>query len=380
MIKKHLLLYCLILWIGGCSFFSKDDSEPPAPLVAIKPLLTPVVLWTAHLGDDMGETQLKLLLAVSAGRIFTTTPTGIVQALNLKDGQRIWQREMETAISGGVGVNKDSVLLGNTQGEVLALSQRDGTEQWRVQVSGEILAVPQSDKNIVVVRTSEGKLTALDAQNGRLLWEYSQNEPVLTLRGTSNPLLVEDKVIAGFDNGKLVVLELRTGKSLWEMPVAIPHGRTELERMVDIDADPQIVSDTIYAVSFQGRIIAATFHTGELLWGENSSSYTGLGVDKKAVYISDTDSYLWARDRFSGASLWKQTKLHARQITAPTIVGNYLVVGDSQGYLHWLRQSDGQFAARYAMSNNSILVSPLLVDNKLIVYDSAGKIIALQAK
>lgn len=376
----RLLLCCLVIFLGGCSFFSKDEGEPPAPLIAIKPLLTPTILWTAHLGDEIGETQLRLLLAGNAGKLFTTTPTGEVQALAIKNGQRLWQREIEMEISGGVGSSENLVLLGGKHGEMFALSQQDGTEQWRAQVSSEILAVPQSDKNIVVVRTADSKIIALSAQEGRLLWEYSQSVPLLTLRGTSNPLLVDNKVIAGFDNGKLVALELLSGKLLWEVPVAIPHGRTELERMVDIDADLKTAGDVVYAVSFQGRMVAVTLSTGHVLWGRDLSSYAGIAIDEKAVYISDADSYLWALDRSTGASLWKQEKLRARQITAPVVVGDYVVVGDGEGYLHWLRRSDGQFAARYAVGNSRILVAPLHVEDRLIVYDSDGKIVALQAK
>lgn len=375
---KYLLFYGFIIFIGGCSFLSQEEEEPPAPLVAIKPLLTPIVLWTAHLGDEMREAQ--LVPVIQADTIFTATPTGIIQALALRNGQRIWQREIEMMISGGLGTAENLLLLANQQGEVLALSQQDGSEQWRTPLSSEILAVPQYHANIIIIRTAEGKLVALNKQEGHFLWSTSQSMPLLTLRGTSNPLLIQDKVIAGFDNGKLIAFALQTGKLIWEVPIATPHGRTELERMVDIDADLQIKAKTIYGTSFQGRTMAVALHTGTPLWEKAIASYIGMAVDTNALYISDTNSHLWALDRATGTSLWKQEKLQARQITAPVISEDYVVVGDKQGYLHWLHRKDGRFVARYAMGNDSILISPLHVGDILIVYDSAGKMVALRTK
>lgn len=379
MMRLRLGLYWLALLISGCSFFgTADEGEPPAPLVEINPEFAPTVLWTADVGEAINSDQLKLTLALKNDTIFTTTSTGNTQALNLETGQLVWQKELETPISAGVGLSEEFILLGSRQGEVIALTQNAGAEQWRVQVSSEILAVPQSSQGIVVARTVDGKLVALDAQSGGRLWEYSWTLPVLTLRGTSSPVLIGDKVLAGSDNGKLALLDLRSGKLLWEVPVAVPHGRSELERMVDVDTDPKIMEDTVYAASFQGRIAALSLYNGDVLWGRDASSYTGVDVDAKAVYVSDTDSHLWALDRFSGASLWKQTKLHARQITAPLVLGEYLIVGDGQGYLHWLKRSDGQFVARHKVSAGRIFVPPLLKGQTLLVYDSEGKIEALR--
>ncbi|OAD21848.1 outer membrane assembly lipoprotein YfgL [Candidatus Thiomargarita nelsonii] len=244
-----------------------------------------------------------------------------------------------------------------------------------------MLAKPRISRGVVVVRTIDGKLFGLDSQNGARLWVYERSRtPLLTLRGTSTPVIKHDQIIAGFDNGQLALLELHTGKVLWEAPVAVPRGSTELERMVDIDADPLLVDDTIYVTSYQGRTVAIDLLQGKLLWEKPLSSYAGLGVDFDYLYVSDTKSHIWALDRSTGEKWWKQEKLEARNVTAPVNIGNYVVVGDLEGYLHWMRRKDGQFVARYRMGKASIFVPPLVVDDILVAYDSQGEIVALRPR
>lgn len=377
---KYLLLSCLSVGLTSCGIVGgKDNSEPPAPLVNFSPTLTLTTVWTARTGSNVSQDYLRIGPTFYNEQLIITSPRGQVQALHFKDGKRVWKQKIGIPISTSAGIGEDLILVGSHKGDVVALSATDGKEIWRTQVSSEVLVPPQISQGVVVVRTADGKLFGLTSQNGKQLWVYERSTvPLLTLRGTSTPLVVNDLIIAGFDNGKLAALELHTGKVLWEAPIAVPSGRTELERMVDIDADPLLANKVIYVSSYQGRTVAIDLLQGKLLWERDIFSYVGLGIDDSALYVTDTKSHIWALEHYNGASLWKQTQLQARGLTAPVSIGDYVVVGDKEGYLHWLRRDDGQFAARYRLSRSRILVPPLVVGDILVAYDSRGRLTVLQ--
>jgi outer membrane protein assembly factor BamB len=380
---KHFFLISIIFFsfisFAGCgSFGSKDNTEPPAPLLEFTPTLSLKTRWTAHSGGGNKENFLKLVPAFYQNKLFTASPQGKVRAFQVEDGQLIWEQSTKLAISAGPGTGEDLLLIGTHKGLLVALATSDGSEKWRTQLTSEILAVPQISQGVVVARTVDGKLFGLESNNGQQLWIYERNTvPLLSLRGTSSPVIKNDLIIAGFDNGKIAVLTLHQGQSLWEAPISIPRGRTELERMVDIDADPVLMEDTVYVSSYQGRTFAIDA-TGKPLWKRDVSSYAGMAADFDSLYLSDLKSHVWAFDRYTGASIWKQEKLQARKITAPVVLESYLIVGDKEGYLHWMRKEDGQFVARYQVGRAGIQVAPLVVENTLIALDSQGKIVALQ--
>ncbi|MCK5720488.1 MAG: outer membrane protein assembly factor BamB [Thiomargarita sp.] len=371
---RVILLFIPILFIG-CSQIDKTV-DPPTPLVDFTPSIEIKTLWSSHIkGGKYSKPYLKLAPTFYNERLFIASPTGVVQALQLHDGKVIWQQELNLSISGGPGVANELVIVGSKKGEVIALSAENGTEIWRSNVTSEILAKPLISQDLVVIKTGDGKLFALDSKTGKRIWVYERNRmPLLSLRGISSPIAKFDLVIAGFDNGKVAFLDLHEGNVLKEFAVASPKGRTIIERMVDIDADPILIDDIVYVSSYQGKTIAIDIIRGKLLWESKISSQTGLGINLDYLYISDEKSHLSALERFSGEVWWKQDKLAYRKITAPASIGNYVVVGDFAGYLHWITQKNGQFAARFQM-NNPIIVPPLVIDNNmLIVYDTGGYI------
>jgi outer membrane protein assembly factor BamB len=362
-------------WVAG-----EELAEPPAPLVELKSTLTIEALWSEDVGSGGPKQHLKLVPVAVGDRIFTADRKGDLRAIDATTGKRIWEQDTDTAVSGGLGAGDALVLVGTSDGEVLALSQERGEIRWRSTVSSEVLASPQAAEGTVVVRTLDGKLFGLEATSGARLWVYDRQVPVLTLRGTSAPVVVSGRVIAGFDNGSLVALDLKTGKLIWETPLAQPRGRTELERMVDIDAEPVVFDEIIYAATFQGRVAAISLDSGQIDWDRDLSSYAGIGVDSDNVYLTDAESHVWALDRYSGASVWKQDKLHGRAVTAPVPLGEYIVVGDLEGYLHWMRKEDGQFAARIALDSSPITVPPLVIDDTLVALGSSGTLSAYRLR
>lgn len=371
------LLLIILFFLNSCS--SVDPIEPPVPLEPINETLQIDKLWEVDAGNGNKGTLFKLVPVFANDTIFTASINGEVNAFQLSDGASVWSTDLKYALSSGPGVGNDIVVVGTSDGDVIALSEENGSELWHTHVTSEVLSPAVINNGIVVIRTVDGKLFGLDSLSGGRLWVYERTMPLLTLRGTSTPIIINNEaIVSGFDNGKLATLELKTGKLLRDdIAIAVAQGRTELERMIDIDATPLLIGSTIYVTSFQGKTVAIDLYQGKLLWERDVYSYSGLGGNFDAIYLSDLSSDIWALDSHSGTSLWKQTKLHARQITTPVSIGDYVVTSDFEGYVHWLRQEDGQFVARYA-AGNRISSPALVVENTAIIYTDRGKLLALR--
>jgi len=288
--------------------------------------------------------------------------------------------DLDRPISGGPAVGDGLVVVGTNKGEVFALDAATGERRWQAGVSSEVLAPPAVGSGVVAVRTLDGRLFGLDARTGKRRWIYDSPVPVLSLRGTGEPVIAGELVLNGFDGGRLVALLAADGRVEWEQQVAVPRGRSELERMVDMDSRPVVVDDAVYVTAFQGRVAALDLLSGDVLWDRDLSSYAGVAVDAAAVYVSDAEGFVWALDRFSGNSLWRQADLEQRRVTAPVRLGDYVVVGDEEGMLHWLSVEDGRFVARTRVDGAGISSTPATGrDGRLYVYGNSGEITAFEA-
>jgi outer membrane protein assembly factor BamB len=378
-----LLLLGSLPLASGCTalgnlFDNPDNTAPPAELVDFEPTVNVRTVWQRRVGSGAGKLFLKLRPAIDGDRVYAATRDGRVQAFDARTGETVWDTDTDSPLSGGPGVGDGLVLLGTSEGEVLALGEKDGAIEWRARVSSEVLSSPEAQGGVAVARTIDGKLFGLNTDDGTRLWVYDRTAPVLTLRGTSSPALAEGAAIAGFDNGQVVAVALSNGQALWETRVAVPRGRTELERMVDIDADPIILGNAVYAVTYQGQIAALDLFSGEVIWRRDMSSHAGLGVGAENVYVTDDASHVWALNRSSSASMWRQSKLEARRVSPPAVFNEFVVVGDLEGYVHWLRKEDGQFVARVRIDSDGIVAAPVATPFAVYVYGSGGELAALQ--
>jgi len=380
---RHLVLLLTVLFASGCStvgdYLGGDDTaDPPAALVDIETTLKVTRVWSNGAGNGAGDFGTSLTLAVDGENVYVADYEGRVTALALADGKRRWEVKTDLRLSGGPGVADGSVVVGSADAELLGLAADSGTELWRTRVSSEVLAPPQLAQGVAVIRTVDGRLAAHDTGSGQRLWLYDSSVPVLSLRGTSTPLISGDAVLSGFANGKLAALSLHEGRLLWESNVAVPRGRSELDRMVDIDGAPVISAATVYAASYQGRVAALSLRSGALLWSREMSSYSGLGVSGNRILAGDAESHIWALDGDNGAAYWRQENLHLRNVTAPVAVGDAVVVGDFEGYLHFMSIDDGRFVARYQISKSAIATSPVVIGERIYVLDVSGRVTALQ--
>ena len=374
---RLLVLVVASVWLSGCSWLRGEDNiEPPFELTEIQSKVKLQRLWHQDVGAKIGEQYLKLSPAIDGGRVFAADVKGRVTAYDEATGKEIWETKTGIAVSSGVGVGEGLVLVGDSEAQVIALDWRDGHEVWRSEVTSEILSIPGADQGIVVIQSVDGKLAGLKASDGTRVWVYDRSVPVLSLRGTSSPMLVQGAVITAGDNGKLAVVDLARGLVAWETSIAVPRGRSELERMVDIDSQPQVWGGTIYTVTYQGQIAAVEGNTGRILWTREMSSAAGLGVDFSNVYVTDENSEVWALERDNSGSVWKQDKLTRRALTAPVAIGDYVAVADFEGYVHVLSRNTGEIVGRERADSKGVL-APLVVNGDILfVYGNGGTLSA----
>lgn len=310
-------------------------------------------------------------------RLYAADHEGKVVALNVADGSTAWDVDLDVEVVSGPAIAGGGLLvLGTANAGVIALESEDGSERWRGKATSLVLATAEGGGDMVVVRSVDGKLAGLEAGDGHRRWLFEQTVPVLSLRGVGTPVIYDDAVYVGFANGKFAALRTVDGSPLWESAITVPRGRSELARVVDVDADPVVRSDRIYAASYQGEVAALVRDTGIVLWRKEMSVVSGVEEFGGLVYVSDEFSDVQGLDADSGASLWKQDALHARALTGPVVDGDYLVVGDFEGWLHWLSREDGSIVARVQLDKSPIQTRPLVSGDIVYAYGSEGDLAA----
>lgn len=394
---KHLWAFLAVLMLGACASTDEIDLEPK-DLEDFSAKVKVKETWSRSIGSGQDDRYTRLVPAVYGSSIYAADIEGEVVALDKSSGDVQWRvsltnpssdedsswwsfsSDTPVAVSAGVFASSERLLLGTYKGEVIALNRADGAELWRAQLSSEVLAEPAESMGVVVALTNDGKLYGIDAETGAEKWMFESVQPVLTLRGTSAPIVKGDVVYAGFDNGKVYAFEIETGLIQWEQRVAIPKGKTELERIVDIDGTPLLAGEILLSVSFQGRIVAFSSATGRPLWAEDASSVQGPAADYGQVYISGKSDKVQAFSLANGVSLWENTDLLRRKLSPPAVWGDYVAVADYEGYLHLLTRDTGEIAGRTRVDSDGVRASMLIDGDTLYVLGSGGDLSALQLK
>jgi outer membrane protein assembly factor BamB len=368
----------VLLIAAGCG--NNKEVDPPAELVDIQQQLTLQKRWSTSLAsDDAERLRLALKPVVLDNRVFSASYEGEVVALSADRGRRLWRTNTKAKVSGGPAVNEQLVLVGTAEGEAIALDAASGKELWRKQLTGEVLAAPLLTNDMAIVRTVDGAVHALSLSDGASRWTFTESVPRLTLRGTAPPVLAGDAVIVGFDSGKVVSLDLRSGDILWDTLVNPPRGRTELERLADIDSPPHVEGDEIFVVGFQGRMAMLARDSGQIWWAKEASSFRGFALDEEYIYLTNSDSIVMALRKRDGNVEWEQPGLRRRSLTAPAIDGDALVVGDFEGYLHWLDRATGKIVARTKSGGDRITNAPVAADSQIYVQTDDGKLLAIKS-
>ena len=368
-----------LLIAAGCS---KDkDVEPPAVLVKFPATLPVKKLWSEGVGGGKKQLVLRLGLGPAAdnGLVFAASHKGEVLAASLDTGRHVWVKKLKIPISAGPAAALGMVVVGSSKGDIVAMDGATGRQLWRSKVNSELLSDPAIGEKAVVLRSVDGRLHGFDAHNGKELWSVEQQVPRLSLRGTATPIIVKDVAISGFDNGKVMAVSVSTGDTVWDTALASPHGRTELDRLVDIDSAVHAVGENVFATGYQGRTAMLALDSGQIWWGHDMSSYKGLAVDEDNLYVTQSDGVVVGLRQRDGSELWRNQKLRMRRLSTPALTSTAVVVADFQGYVHWLDKTTGELVARERIDKKRITTTPVAVGDTVVVLSDDGKLAAFRA-
>ncbi|KII80211.1 outer membrane protein assembly factor BamB [Vibrio renipiscarius] len=376
MLNKALTAAAILGVLAGCA--SEEDTIIMAPVPQVESEFTPTSVWSTSVGDGVDQYFSKLSPEFAYGKVFVASRDGVVKALSPESGETLWEAELEqdvpARLSGGISAAYDKLYIGSENGEVIALDQDTGELIWRVKVQGEVLAAPATDDNLVIVHTSEGFLLALDQVTGEQKWAIGTEVPNLTLRGNSAPVAVSGGIFWGTANGRLAAAVVQHGQLIWQQPIGTPKGATEIDRIVDVDASPVVIGGTLYIVGYNGQLTAIELRSGQPAWKRSYSSATDLASDGSRLFVVTDKDHLVAVDARSGTELWKNKQLEHRLVTAPKVIDNYLVVGDSEGYLYWIERATGEFVAQQEVDSSGFAVPPVQLDDGYVVVTRDGDV------
>lgn len=403
--KNTILVALLAVLLSGCAtvsdWFAEDEELEIRRLKPIEAVFEAQIKWETEVGDGVQDYYSRLSPAVAYGKVFAASRDGIVVALDPETGKQIWEqdfanyenysfkkamlwysnRAVSAKIAGGLSVAYESVFFGTENGYVYALEEATGKVKWKVGVKGEVISAPAVDAGIVLVNTTSGHLIALNPETGEQKWVTESDVPPLSLRGVSAPAAESGGAIIGTPSGKLQVSIIETGMVAWETQIASPSGATELERIVDIDVKPLVFGGNVFVISYNGTLSAVELRTGQVIWTREYGSYRNLTIDGNRLFVVDNSSNLYAIDRRSGVELWSNVGLRSRNITSATPHGEYVVVGDMYGFVHWFTQDEGKLVAQLEVGNDdedeAIFTGPVSAENVLYVITREGKLAAI---
>jgi outer membrane protein assembly factor BamB len=374
---RNLLALSAALMLSACGLFGDDDEElEPAELIDFEAKVKIKRLWKTKIGADAEFLRVALRPMGDGNRIYAASVNGIVVALDPESGKQVWRNKLGISLSSGPGVGEGLVVVVAADGDVVALSTEDGTERWRAYISGESLATPLVYEEWVIVQTVDNKLTALSVFDGADRWTVEQSTPALTMRGSTSPMQVGQTVVTGFDNGRVMAIDLSSGDVEWDSMLAPPSGRSDLDRLSDIDGDIAVVGQDIYASGYQGRIASLAAESGQVLWAREISTYEGVSADWNNVYSTLDNGELVALNRRSGTEIWRQNALLRREPTVPMSFRTTVAVGDLEGYLHFFSNVDGEPVARVRAGKSAIVTTPVVMADRLYVQSDDGSISA----
>lgn len=377
--NKRLAILGLCILLQACTqvdnyVLGKENTPKPTPLTPITSKANMQVKWVVPIGKaNKSRSYLKLKPVIRGPIIYTADASGMVEAIDKKKGSLIWSTQVESGVVSGPTVAEGHIAVGTSTSHVVLLKQSDGHQVWKAQVSSDVLSKPAIANHNLIVKTIDGNVYAFNLRTGEKIWVADHGSPSLILKASSSPIIMNNVALVGFSDGKLDAIDMTFGHVLWQRSIAYASGSSDVERLVDIDADPIVRGNVVYLASYQGYVGALSLDNGQFLWNKPASTFQNMAIDDSNLYMTDSDDVVWALDRQTGLVKWKQVSLKARGLSEPVLMGNRIVVGDSTGYLHLLSTKNGELIARTQLSG-AIDIAPAVSGNRVYVMTANGKL------
>ena len=381
---RYLLLAILTLSLSGCSFLSDDDKheEVMASLVAMSSQAAHLEkLWSRGVGD-LGDDSLALIFtpAIDGDAIYTASAKGRVMSINKMSGNVKWSQNLNKPLTSAVGAGYGLVIVADHDGGIHAINSSDGSLRWQAQASSEVLAAPATDGNVVVIQAVNSRVQAFDAKSGAALWDYSASQSVLSLRGNAAPVMRGEIVYVAFDNGKAAALDAKTGLLQWEQRFLVPDGRSEFERVIDVQADPVVVGSSVIVGAYQGVVVSMDRAQGRPHWEQKASIVRSMAEDGAKLFFVESNDTVRSLEIESGKEAWKSELFTARKLSAPAVISGYVAVADKEGYVHLLDQSDGIYSGRVSVGGDGVRANLVSDSGILFVVTNSGQLKAFSIR
>ncbi|HHQ6610684.1 outer membrane protein assembly factor BamB [Morganella morganii] len=387
-LRKTLLVGLVAsVLLAGCS--SEQDTIVMSPLPEVTSQFTPETVWDKSVGDGIGKYYSHLSPAWEGSSVYAADRNGLVKALDADSGVEIWSvnlaektgflsANIPAMLSGGLTVSGEHVYVGTERGTLIALNANDGEIAWTANAGGEVLSRPEVSDGLVLVHTGNGLLQAFDTASGEQRWSLNLDTPSLSVRGESAPAVAMGAAFVGGDNGRVSAVMLGQGQIIWQQRISQTTGTTEISRLNDVDMTPVVADGRVYAIAYNGNLVAMDMRSGQILWKRDFGSVNELVLDGESLYVVDQNDNIYGLRAADGVTMWSQDKLLHRNLSVPELFNGYLVVGDGEGYLHWLDTSNGQFVAQNKLNSSGILSRPSIAGDKLMVQARDGRLYLLR--
>ena len=355
--------------LQGLKFWETDEVDPDEPkeLSSYENQKDISNIW--NLSFD-GENEIgNFEPGFSSQNLFFADSEGTLSSISLKSGEKEWSTELNFLASGtaaGFGI----LVVADVDGNVIALDQKDGSQLWSTNVKGEILSKSVIDTQIVVVKSGSGELIGLNRVTGEIEWSYRSKLPPLTVRGSSSPVLSDDKIFVSFDNGRLGVFDINSGFPLWDGAISYASGTSELDNLIDGDSSPVIEGGLVYTTNYQGNLNIFDIAQKRSVWTSETSSFYSPVIMRGLLIVAEANSTIKSFSLSSLEESWLNEDYLNRGLSNPVSYKGSLIVGDLEGYIHVIDPLNGKTIGRKKLSRKPIK-SIFTRSNSLYVIDEA---------
>lgn len=375
--KKQLLILglCSALLTGCTGFFlGKENTVEPVDLPQTTQIIAFERQWQTGIGDGVEDKSLQLRPTVVDKAVYSVSADGVLTALTLDSGERIWRQKVGHRIAAGVSANQQIVVVGTENGLLMAFSAVDGEPQWTYQLSTEILVSPNVAAGVVVARAIDGQVTAIDAATGKMRWKQYIGVSDLSIRGNATGLYLDGAMLFTTDKGRMVVLSLADGRPIFDTPVVVGRGMTAVERIADLLATPTIYNGVLYVSAYRHKTLAINLKDGKLLWESPHATALDLFVDQNFLYVVDKDSVIRALDSRNGQVVWRSEAFSGRKLSPIAGNGRVISVVDFEGMMSVLDSRNGDVLGYQSVGSERSYVAPLLTREGWVTYTSDGEL------
>lgn len=356
----------LIATLGACSLFSSSPEKPkPAELPANLPLLGVRQAWVVRLP----AVGFPLQINVSGDTLTVAAADGTVLAIDSRTGQESWRGNAGAPLAAGVGSDGAMAAVITRNNDLVAL--QGGKVLWKQKLTADTYTAPLVAGRRVFVQTADRTTSAWDGQSGRRLWSQPRTAENLVLKRPGVLFAVGDTLVTGI-GGRLVGIHPGNGSSRWEAAIAAPRGTNDVERLVDLTGPASRVGDSVCARAYYAAVGCVDTTRGAPVWSKPGISAEGIAGDERAVYGTESNGTVVAWRRADGERAWSSDRLKYRNLTAPLAVGRSLVIGESNGTLHFLSRDDGAPLNRVTPDGSAIAAAPVLAGNTVVVVTRNG--------